>query len=81
MKHRLLQHLRNRERKVHGNSGNDLSMADVEEVTQEVGEVLFGWLIDLVFVCMSMCSAARTPPASFPFQWLACKGTYSCDNH
>ena len=32
----MLQHLKNRERWVHGNSGNEINMDIVEEVVQEV---------------------------------------------
>ena len=51
--HKMLQHLRNRERRAHGNSGNEINTEDVEEVVQEVkgggggaGWVgLVGWLV------------------------------------
>lgn len=46
VKHKMMQHLRNREKRVHGNGCSNITMEDVEEVVQEVS---------LVDGCMYVC--------------------------
>lgn len=54
VKHRLHQHLRNREKKTHGNPCNNVTMDDVEEVVHEVGGCVVPgvWVVPVVVWCV-----------------------------
>lgn len=56
VKHKMLQHLRNREKRTHGNPCHDINMDDVEEVVQEVGACVFVFVVG-IRVCACMHSA------------------------